>query len=90
MRGAFKKKKKGDKMQTINLFIFLVYHSIDKIFQTEYNDYLANIYSTIPSNYAFILDQDLNVSISKKYSMEIVKITDILDSIIETIKDQKY
>ena len=60
-------------MQSINLFISSVYHPTDKKLQTEFNDYLSSIYSTIPSNYVFISGQDLNASIGIKSSIEICK-----------------
>ena len=87
MKWAFQKKKKSNKIQTINLYISSVYHSTDKILQSEFNDYLSNIYSTIPSNYAFISGQDLNASIVKNLRWNFVKILDILGLIIGMIKD---
>ena len=62
-KGAFSKKKKKNKSQTINLFISSVYHPVDYKDQLIFNNFLSSIYDTIPSSYIIMSGQDMNANI---------------------------
>ena len=47
MKGAFQKKNKSNKMQTIILCISSVYHPTDRVLQSEFNDYFSSTSDSI-------------------------------------------
>ena len=62
-KGAFSKKKKKNKSQTINLFISSVYHPVDYKDKLIFNNFLSSVYETIPSSYIIMSGQDMNKNI---------------------------
>ena len=65
-KGAFKKKKRKNKFQSLNLFISSVYHPVDKEDQLLFYNHLSSIYAAIPTNCLLFSGQDLNANLGTK------------------------